>query len=593
MTDDIMAMTKGQRMARRMFTVLQVLDERGPKLPKGEVVDAVRVAVPPTEEERKLRRSGTEAWVTTFTFATINLVRSGWLTKDGEGTWGISEAGRKALTEWPNPDALFAEARTRYKAFQQQQIRRAWLLRGSAVLGQNLVPMWLHEGFCSVAASQLDLRADPGEAEVEELAEAAYSHLQHHDRQAKVEEITAFVTKMKPGDLVATVSQGCVYIGDIDGPWEWTESEGGRSNLRRPVTWRNADAGVAIADLPDPLPAQFSAGPNVVDLTANIATLEAFTNPDVDDSAGDGVSGVSGVHQHLPQPTQKLADELFVSLGWLEEIRLLLDERKQLVLYGPPGTGKTYIARALAEELVGPENVKLVQFHPAYTYEDFFEGYRPTPGQQSGSINFELRAGPLRRVAALATEHPDQAYVLIIDEINRANLAKVFGELYFLLEYRNQAVDLLYSPDERFSLPNNLYLIGTMNTADRSIALIDAAMRRRFAFEALDPSVEPTKSLLRKWSEGHNLGLRAAKILNELNRRIDDPDFLIGPSYFMKYNGADAFSDERLERIWRTSILPLLQEHFYGEWENMRTKFSFGSVTAAVDNAPAEPPQPA
>ena len=138
-----------------------------------------------------------------------------------------------------------------------------------------------------------------------------------------------------------------------------------------------------------------------------------------------------------------------------------------------------------------------------------------------------------------AREHPEQAFVLIIDEINRANLAKVFGELYFLLEYRDQAVDLLYSADdEGFTLPTNLYVIGTMNTADRSIALIDAAMRRRFAFVALDPDTEPTKSLLGKWSLQHGLGPTAAALLAELNKRIEDPDFRIGPSYFMKSDSA-------------------------------------------------------
>ena len=254
-----------------------------------------------------------------------------------------------------------------------------------------------------------------------------------------------------------------------------------------------------------------------------------------------------------------------------------------MIFYGPPGTGKTYIARKLAADLVGPEQVKLVQFHPAYTYEDFFEGYRPAPGAAEGTISFELKAGPLRQLVDRAREHPDQAFVLIIDEINRANLAKVFGELYFLLEYRDQAVDLLYSADdEGFTLPTNLYVIGTMNTADRSIALIDAAMRRRFAFVALDPDTEPTKSLLGKWSAHHGLGTTAAALLAELNKRIEDPDFRIGPSYFMKGTTPDAHSHERLERTWRTSILPLLQEHHYGEWDSVQRRYQLSSLLAAI-----------
>jgi 5-methylcytosine-specific restriction protein B len=120
-----------------------------------------------------------------------------------------------------------------------------------------------------------------------------------------------------------------------------------------------------------------------------------------------------------------------------------------------------------------------------------------------------------------------------------------------------------------------------MNTADRSIALIDSAMRRRFAFVALDPREEPTRSLLRHWSDRHELPPIAADLLEELNRRIDDPDFQVGPSYFMRSTDNDAFSDERLKRIWTTDILPLLEEHFYGQWESLAARFSLSSMLAS------------
>lgn len=181
--------------------------------------------------------------------------------------------------------------------------------------------------------------------------------------------------------------------------------------------------------------------------------------------------------------------------AWLREVRDLLWDDRQLVLYGPPGTGKTYLALKLAEFLGGgPEQVKLVQFHPSYAYEDFFEGFRPQEDPQTREVAFRLTAGPLRELADLASREGNRhiPHFLIIDEINRANLAKVFGELYFLLEYRNKSVRLTYSGDD-FALPPNLFVIGTMNTADRSIALVDAAMRRRFAFVELSPRTEPTR----------------------------------------------------------------------------------------------------
>ena len=145
--------------------------------------------------------------------------------------------------------------------------------------------------------------------------------------------------------------------------------------------------------------------------------------------------------------TAHFAQNLLMDLAELTKIVELLWERKQVILYGPPGTGKTYLASKLARHLTDDGAVKLVQFHPSYTYEDFFEGFRPEPGG-SGTLTFTLRAGPFRDFAEVAADNPSTAYILIIDEINRANLAKVFGELYFLLEYRDESISLQYSPGQ-------------------------------------------------------------------------------------------------------------------------------------------------
>ena len=192
-----------------------------------------------------------------------------------------------------------------------------------------------------------------------------------------------------------------------------------------------------------------------------------------------------------------LADELLLDLDFLKEIRTLLEDRRQIIFQGPPGTGKTYVAQKLAECLAeSPDRVTIVQFHPSYAYEDFVQGLRPTLDQ--GQASFELSKGPLLEAAKRAKEEPDAKHFLIIDEINRGNLAKVFGELYFLLEYRDKKIRLQYEP-KTFGLPANLYIIGTMNTADRSIALIDLALRRRFYFVSFDPHEPPVSELLRRW----------------------------------------------------------------------------------------------
>ena len=201
---------------------------------------------------------------------------------------------------------------------------------------------------------------------------------------------------------------------------------------------------------------------------------------------------------------QALADELQLPAEFLREIETLLVDKKQVILQGPPGTGKTYVARKLANHLAGSkERVTLVQFHPSYAYEDFVQGFRPAT-LKDGQPGFELRDGPLRRAAERARSEPDARHFLIIDEINRGQIAKVFGELYFLLEYRDSEISLQYS-DEPFSLPENLYIIGTMNTADRSIALVDLALRRRFYFVEFHPDDEPVKGVLRSWLKANGL----------------------------------------------------------------------------------------
>jgi 5-methylcytosine-specific restriction protein B len=210
--------------------------------------------------------------------------------------------------------------------------------------------------------------------------------------------------------------------------------------------------------------------------------------------------------------------------------------------------------------------VLLVQFHPSYAYEDFVEGYRPR--KVDGQPGFQLVDGPLKQIAERARKDPKGRYILVIDEINRGNLARVFGELFFLLEYRGRSVALQYSPEQDFSLPENLWVIGTMNTADRSIALIDAALRRRFAFVPFFPNQDPVKGLLARWFDNNRGPAELAwiaAVLDLVNERLEAmPDvgrhLQVGPSHFMNKDLTQA----SIERIWKYSILPYLEEQFFG-----------------------------
>ncbi|MFC8526998.1 McrB family protein [Nocardia sp. NPDC057227] len=280
----------------------------------------------------------------------------------------------------------------------------------------------------------------------------------------------------------------------------------------------------------------------------------------VEDGAPEADTAAPVIEKFAPA-TEELAEELLMPVEWLQRSIELLRDRPQLIFYGPPGTGKTYLARKLAEHLCG-DRVTVVQFHPTYSYEDFFEGLRPA-STEGGQITYELHHGPLRQVAEQAQREPDRLHALVIDEINRGNLSKIFGELYYLLEYRDETIQLMYSGERMpFRLPENILVIGTMNRADRSVASLDTAMRRRFSFVHLHPSREPTRDLLRNWLDKNGHSRVIAELLDVLNSSIDDDDFKLGPSYLM---GPAAQSRHKMEITWQTRIIPLLEDYHLNE----------------------------
>lgn len=306
----------------------------------------------------------------------------------------------------------------------------------------------------------------------------------------------------------------------------------------------------------------------------------------------------------VDDPWDVLAEVTYNDRALLDEIRELLEERGQVIFQGPPGTGKTFVAMQLAEVFTGDEaNVRLVQFHPSYSYEDFVEGLKPR--LENGNLQYAIEHGLLREFADLARSRPDERFVLIVDEINRANLPKVFGELFFLLEYRDSAALLAYSR-EAFMLPKNLYLIGTMNTADRSIALVDFALRRRFGFVPFFPSADHAQ--LRAYLARNAPGMSyLADMLCAVNREIGDAqrDFHLGHSYFMPRT-PELLTEEYARRTWRHSIEPHLEELWYDRADGVIEKYRYdalretalatanGSLSAAavVEPTPASPEEP-
>jgi 5-methylcytosine-specific restriction enzyme B len=264
-------------------------------------------------------------------------------------------------------------------------------------------------------------------------------------------------------------------------------------------------------------------------------------------------------------------DGLFMSESQLDSILARLKRKKALILQGPPGVGKTFVARRLAFALMEQKDqrrVSVVQFHPSYGYEDFIQGFRPS---RSGGL--ERRDGVFYEFARLARNDPGRDWFFIIDEINRGNLAKIFGELLMLLEADKRGPDhqvsLTYSEkDERFYLPQNLHVIGTMNTADRSLAMVDYALRRRFAFETLKPALESPafgQWIVKKGADQALLDKIRVRIGN-LNATIDKERdlgerFRVGHSFFCP-GPNDKPDHDWYREIILSEIKPLLEEYF-------------------------------
>ena len=284
---------------------------------------------------------------------------------------------------------------------------------------------------------------------------------------------------------------------------------------------------------------------------------------------------VDAVKCHEPYTDEDFLREVYMDSRRLNMLQQLIKTKKNIILQGAPGVGKTFCAKRLAYTLMGEKDdsrIEFVQFHQNYSYEDFVMGYKPIEG---GS--FELKKGVFYDFCQKAKVDADKDYFFIIDEINRGNLSKIFGELLMLIEkdYRGEAVTMAYS-DEKFHVPTNVHIIGMMNTADRSLAMIDYALRRRFSFVEICPGFESEGFKQYQENLNHDRFNKLIKCIVDLNEKIRKDDslgsgFEIGHSYFCNQERVD---DDWLHSVIEFDLIPMLQEYWFDdrskaeEWRN-------------------------
>ncbi len=363
-----------------------------------------------------------------------------------------------------------------------------------------------------------------------------------------------FVREMKPGDIVFAKKGMHLVIGRgvVESEYEFDPSRAHYKNVRK-VKWTHK------GEWQHPGQAVMKTLTDITAYTNYVEKLNSLFESEIEDDVEE---------QEIDYPAydaEQFLEEVYMDEESYNTLVALVQTKKNVILQGAPGVGKTFAAKRLAYSMMGvkdPNRVMMVQFHQSYSYEDFIMGFRPSEN------GFELKRGAFYNFCKEAEIDNDNDYFFIIDEINRGNLSKIFGELFMLIESDKRGVELqlLYS-DEKFSVPSNVYIIGMMNTADRSLAMLDYALRRRFAFFEMKPGFDTDGFREYKMGLASDKFDRLINCVENLNSAIAADEslgegFCIGHSYFCNLKKA---TDQALSGIVEFELIPLLKEYWFDE----------------------------
>lgn len=497
-------------------------------------------------------------------FARSYLVNAGYIDKSIYGVWTLTEAGKSVEMTDDMASDIFKSG-----VAQAQNSREK---KGAAIADDDVdtVHYWIYapgenscmweefysEGIMAIGWGKIgDLKTfdskDAMKSKMKETFDASlsYKNAAHATWQ--------FVNDMKIGDIVF-VKKGMHQLvgrGVVSSDYEYDADCNDKYGNIRKVNWTHK------GEWPHPGQAVMKTLTDITSYTDYVEKLNALFE---DESAED----VEEVSKNYPVYTEDdFLDEVFMAEEEYSKLVGILKAKKNVILQGAPGVGKTFAAKRLAYSVMGVKDidrVMMVQFHQSYSYEDFIMGFRPS------TTGFELKKGAFYNFCKKAEIDSDNDYFFIIDEINRGNLSKIFGELFMLIENDKRGIELqlLYS-DEKFAVPANVYIIGMMNTADRSLAMLDYALRRRFAFFEIKPGFETDGFREYKMSLDNDKFNKLINCVEKLNSVIASDEslgegFCIGHSYFCNFE-ADKIDNECLYGIVEYELIPLLKEYWFDE----------------------------
>lgn len=497
-------------------------------------------------------------------FARSYLVNAGYIDKSIYGVWTLTEAGKSVEMTDDMASDIFKSG-----VAQAQNSREK---KGAAIADDDVdtVHYWIYapgenscmweefysEGIMAIGWGEIgDLKTfdskDAMKSKMKETFDASlsYKNAAHATWQ--------FVNDMKIGDIVF-VKKGMHQLvgrGVVSSDYEYDADRNDKYGNIRKVNWTHK------GEWPHPGQAVMKTLTDITSYTDYVEKLNALFE---DESAED----VEEVSKNYPVYTEDdFLDEVFMTEEEYSKLVGILKAKKNVILQGAPGVGKTFAAKRLAYSVMGVKDidrVMMVQFHQSYSYEDFIMGFRPS------TTGFELKKGAFYNFCKKAEIDSDNDYFFIIDEINRGNLSKIFGELFMLIENDKRGIELqlLYS-DEKFAVPANVYIIGMMNTADRSLAMLDYALRRRFAFFEIKPGFETDGFREYRMSLDNDKFNKLINCVENLNSVIASDEslgegFCIGHSYFCNLE-VDKIDNECLYGIVEYELIPLLKEYWFDE----------------------------